>query len=63
VTEPSFYSPEGLATVLNVPVATVYRWNSTGTGPRRIHVGKHVRYRRADVEAWLEGQSDPVPAA
>jgi len=58
-----FYSPEGLAQELNVPLSTVYRWNSTSTGPRRIHIGRHVRYRREDVAAWLEQRSDPVPAA
>jgi predicted DNA-binding transcriptional regulator AlpA len=30
----------------------VYRWNSDGTGPRRLKIGKHVRYRLVDVEAW-----------
>jgi predicted DNA-binding transcriptional regulator AlpA len=35
-----------------VPVSTVYRWNSDGTGPRRLKIGKHVRYRLVDVEAW-----------
>jgi excisionase family DNA binding protein len=64
VEDPPFYSPEGLAELLSVPLATVYRWNSTGTGPRRILVGKHVRYRRSDVEKWLERCSrDPEPAA
>ncbi len=28
-----------------------------GTAPR-FRVGRHVRYRRADVEAWLERQYD-----
>jgi predicted DNA-binding transcriptional regulator AlpA len=35
-----------------VPVSTLYRWNSHRTGPKYIRVGRHVRYRLADVEAW-----------
>lgn len=45
-------TPEDLAKREQVPLSTVYRWNSEGTGPRRIKVGKHVRYRLEDVEAW-----------
>jgi excisionase family DNA binding protein len=52
-------SPQQLAAYLGVPVATVYRWRHESTGPRGIRVGKHVRYRRRDVEAWLESRTDP----
>lgn len=48
--------PQWLADYLGVPLATVYQWNSRGTGPKRIRIGKHVRYRRADVDAWCEEQ-------
>ena len=56
-------SPEDLAAFLKVPVGTVYQRNYKNTGPRRVRVGRHVRYRPADVEAWLEGLSNPVTAA
>ena len=45
-------SPEELARREGVPLATVYKWNSENTGPRRLKIGKHVRYRLSDVEAW-----------
>ena len=45
---------QDVAAHLGVPVATVYAWNSRGLGPERYRVGKHVRYRRADVEAWID---------
>lgn len=35
-----------------VPPATIYQWNSRGTGPRFMKIGRHVRYRLADVIAW-----------
>ena len=56
-------TPQQLAAFLTVPVATVYRWNSEGTGPRRVRVGKHVRFRRADVDAWIEQQLDQTNKA
>jgi excisionase family DNA binding protein len=45
---------QDVAAYLGVPVATVYAWNSRGQGPRRYRLGKHVRYRRADVDAWVD---------
>ena len=50
---PELLSVRQLADYLDVPAATVYRWNYLGTGPQRIVVGRHVRYRRRDVERWL----------
>jgi excisionase family DNA binding protein len=52
--------PEELAAYLDIPLASVYAMNSRGTGPRRIRVGKHVRYRSSDVEAWLDAQQVPA---
>jgi len=49
-------SPQELADLLGLPLAAIYNFNYRGTGPRRISVGRHVRYRRLDVEAWLEGR-------
>lgn len=45
-------SPEELAEREGVPVQTVYSWNKTGSGPDYLRVGRHVRYRLADVEKW-----------
>jgi excisionase family DNA binding protein len=41
----------------NVPAATVYQWNSRGTGPRYLKIGRHVRYRLRDVESWEAGRT------
>ncbi|MGI8615291.1 MAG: helix-turn-helix transcriptional regulator [Actinomycetota bacterium] len=46
-------SPEGLAVWLGVPRSTIYEWRLKGTGPAGVKVGKHVRFRRAEVERWL----------
>ena len=51
-----------------VPENTVYQWNSKGTGPRYIRVGRHVRYRLPDVIAWensrvVDASRNGVPTA
>lgn len=51
-------STDGVAEYLVVPVKTVYRWREHRTGPPGFRVGRHVRYRRSDVDAWIEGQLD-----
>jgi excisionase family DNA binding protein len=45
-------SIKDLAEREQVPESTVYRWNSDGTSPRYIRVGRFVRYRLSDVIAW-----------
>ena len=49
-----FMSPKELADLLGISVSSLYSMNSWGTAPLRIRVGKHIRYRRTDVEAWLQ---------
>ena len=47
--------------LLAVPVATLYGWRHRGEGPAGYRIGRHVRYRRAAVEAWIETQADHRP--
>jgi len=42
------------AAYLQVPEETLRRWRSLGTGPRHAKVGRHVRYRQAALDRWLE---------
>lgn len=47
-------TPEDVSTMLGgVPAATLKRWRTQRTGPVPMHIGRHVRYRRSAVEAWL----------
>jgi excisionase family DNA binding protein len=46
-------SAQELANYLEVPVKTIYTWRHRNTGPRGFRVGKHLRFRWRDVEAWL----------
>lgn len=49
-------SIEEVAAWLRVPKKTVYMWRTRGYGPRGMKVGKYLRYRREDVESWIEEQ-------
>jgi predicted DNA-binding transcriptional regulator AlpA len=52
VSDDKHLSPEELAHREGVPLQTVYGWNKTRTGPQFMRIGRHVRYRLADVVAW-----------
>ena len=47
---------EEVAEWLGVPVGTIYAWRYRSAGPASYKVGRHVRFRRDDVESWLEDQ-------
>ena len=50
--------PEEVAAYLGVPLRTIYRWRSRHEGPHGYRVGRHVRYRRDDVDRWLASRRD-----
>ncbi|MGW6258785.1 helix-turn-helix transcriptional regulator [Streptomyces sp. NPDC055085] len=54
---PHLATPPELADHLGVPLATIRQWRYLGRGPRSTKVGRHVRYRWTDVEAWLDQQA------
>jgi excisionase family DNA binding protein len=58
MTRSEFLSPDELAERYGIPVASVYRWLSTGTGPPSLKIGKHRRYRFSDVLRWEDERTD-----
>jgi excisionase family DNA binding protein len=50
-------TPDDLSAYLGVPLGTLYSWNHRGIGPRATKVGRHLRYRWAEVDAWLDAQT------
>ncbi|SDO49026.1 DNA binding domain-containing protein, excisionase family [Nakamurella panacisegetis] len=52
-----------LSALVGIPQQTFYRWRTDGRGPRAIKIGKHLRYRRSDIDEWLESQADQRPPA
>ncbi len=49
-----------LSEYLRVPITTLHQWRWKGVGPRAVKVGRHLRYRESDLNAWLEAQSQPA---
>jgi excisionase family DNA binding protein len=49
-------SADEVAEFLGVPVRTLYQWRYKGAGPVGVRVGRHLRYRVTDIEAWIDGQ-------
>lgn len=47
-----------VADYLRVPLQTLAAWRVKGVGPKASRVGKHLRYRLADVDMWLEANAD-----
>lgn len=52
-----WFTPKQLAEWLGVSEMTLKAWRHFGTdGPAFTKVGRLVRYRRRDVERWLEAR-------
>ncbi|MFI6550103.1 helix-turn-helix transcriptional regulator [Streptomyces prunicolor] len=50
-------SPQEVAAYLGVPVKTLYQWKYRGIGPNVHKVGRHLRYRWSEVDAWVNARS------
>lgn len=62
--EPGFWSHAQTAAYLGLPEATLHQMNYKGTGPKSYKIGRHRKYRPADVDVWCEVRaSEPEPAA
>lgn len=56
----TLWGPTDVADYLGVPVGTVYQWRTRGFGPPGRRVGKYVRYKPDDVEAWFDEQPEEI---
>jgi excisionase family DNA binding protein len=43
-----------VCTLIGISSVTATKWRAKAKGPPFIKVGRLVRYRRSDVEAWLQ---------
>jgi len=50
------------AEYLAIPKATLYTWRTrrVGFGPRAVKMGGCLRYRRADLDAWIVEHLEPA---
>lgn len=43
-----------VSALTKIPVGTLRYFRYAGTGPESSRLGRHVKYRRADIEKWLD---------
>lgn len=43
---------------LKIPKTTIYKQRWEGTGPPAYKLGKHLRFDRAEILAWLRSKKD-----
>lgn len=48
------FTPTQAGEYLQIPVETLRRWRGIGTGPRYAKIGRHIRYRKAELDRWIE---------
>lgn len=41
--------------ILRITDATAYRWRKRGYGPQMVLIGSRQYYKRAEIEAFIEG--------
>jgi excisionase family DNA binding protein len=56
--EEKLLTEKQVAEYLNVTVRTVQRWRAEGTGPPVLYAHNRPRYRKADVDAWLQPRGE-----
>ena len=56
-TASSLIDEKQLCADLGISSVTATKWRANAVGPPFIKVGRLVRYRRSDVEAWLASRT------
>jgi predicted DNA-binding transcriptional regulator AlpA len=57
VDDQRLYNSEELSDFLGSTPGTLAQWRFHGKGPRFVKIGRNVRYRASDVNAWLDAQT------
>jgi excisionase family DNA binding protein len=55
---PELLSLRQLADYLGIAPSSIHYWRQQGKGPRGFRIGKQLRFRAADVDAWLQEQEE-----
>ncbi len=46
-------TPEQVAKIFQVSTETLRRWRDEGTGPRHVKLGNNIRYRKPDIDEYI----------
>jgi len=56
--ESDLMTHEEAAAYLRIPAGSLYQWISRGRpAPRSVRLGRYRRYRKADLDAFIESQA------
>lgn len=56
-TAPALMTQDQAAAYLAVAPRTLEHWRLKGGGPKFVRMsGRAIRYRKADIDAWIEGR-------
>lgn len=47
-------STQEFADYIGLSVETIYYWRKKGAGPSGVRIGRYVKYRLSDVDAWID---------
>ncbi len=50
------FDTEAVATYVGLSPVTLRKWRMTGAGPRFVRIGRAIRYRKAELDAFLAGR-------
>ncbi|MER7660696.1 helix-turn-helix domain-containing protein [Streptomyces sp. NPDC096193] len=53
-----YFTPQDVATLLGVPIETVYQWRRKRTGPPGFRVGRHLRYDPDALHRWIKSRTE-----
>jgi predicted DNA-binding transcriptional regulator AlpA len=56
-TQTPLLTPDEAAAWLRSSERTLERWRGEGAGPRFVRLGRRVVYRLADLETWIDRQT------
>ena len=54
---PGWLDTHSAAAYLSVTRKQLEHWRSAGGGPPFVRIGRHVRYGRAALDAWMDARS------
>lgn len=55
-----YLTPKEAAAYLRSSTSTLAKLRMNGSGPRFTRIGRAVRYREQDLDAWMDGTARPT---
>jgi excisionase family DNA binding protein len=49
-------SPAQVAELFGLPVKSIYEWSTKRTGPPKYRIGRHLRFKRSEVNEWADSR-------